>query len=133
MKGTTLTVDDLLDHMSEACRKITEYTAGMDEEAFYQSPKTLDAVVKNIEVLGEAANALIKNYPIFTESASEIPWRQLNGMRNRLVHGYFDIDRQVVWKTVVTDIPLLANSLVDIQQNQSQLIAAASRNNGQSR
>lgn len=130
MKGTSLTVDDLLDHMVEACRKITSYTDGMDEEAFYRSPMTIDAVVKNIEVLGEAANSLIKNYAIFTESTPTIPWRQLYGMRNRLTHGYFDIDEKIVWQTVTSDIPQLARSLAEVSEQHSDLILRSSTDRG---
>lgn len=125
MKGTSLTVDDLLGHMTEACRKITNYTDGMDEQSFYRSQITIDAVVKNIEVLGEAANSLIKNFPIFTENEPHIPWRQLYGMRNRLTHGYFDIDSQIVWKTVKADIPQLIQALSAIEKKHLGTVAAA--------
>lgn len=124
MKGTTLTVDDLLGHMADACRKIMDYTSGMGEQAFYESPVTIDAVVKNIEVLGEAANTLAKNYPVFVENEAHVPWRQLSGMRNRLTHGYFDIDKTIVWKTVETNIPQLASALSDINVRHAELIAA---------
>lgn len=119
MKNTTLTVDDLIGHMAEACRKITDYTAGMDEMSFYQSSMVIDAVLKNIEIMGEAANSLLKNFPIFTENEPSIPWRQLYGMRNRLTHGYFDIDKKIVWNTIAVDIPAIAAALDDINERHA--------------
>lgn len=133
MKGTTLTVDDLLGHMADACRKIMDYTSGMDEQAFYDSPVTIDAVVKNIEVLGEAANTLARNYPVFVEKETDVPWRQLYGMRNRLTHGYFDINKEIVWKTVGTDIPQLASVLADIDERHAGLIAATAQRSDRGR
>lgn len=65
----------------------------------------------NLIILGEAATRLMDQYPDFTDTHPEIPWRSMRGMRNRIAHGYFDINLDTVWETVQTALPELLTLL----------------------
>jgi uncharacterized protein with HEPN domain len=78
-----------------AIEKIDRYVAGLDHDAFIRDYKTIDSVVRNLEIIGEAANRLPEN---FKAQRSEIEWRQIIGLRNRIVHAYFNIDVEIVWE-----------------------------------
>lgn len=98
----------LLEDMLAAIRKIERYTSGMDRETFRQDEKTIDAVVRNLEILGEAARQMPEEFAI---SHSEIPWRQVAGLRNRIVHDYFGLDLEIIWQLVQHDLPPLETQL----------------------
>jgi uncharacterized protein with HEPN domain len=84
----------LLDDVRVACAKIGRYLAGYDQAAFLADEKTIDAVVRNLEVVGEA----VKQLPAeFREQHPRIPWRQIAGLRNRIVHDYAGVDLEIVW------------------------------------
>jgi len=97
-------IEDILDAI--VC--IQDYTRGMTFEAFSHDRKTIDAVVRNITVIGEAAG----NVPsAVAEQHGEIPWRQMRDFRNVVVHAYFGVDLKVLWDTVRTDLPPLVDPL----------------------
>jgi uncharacterized protein with HEPN domain len=83
--------------MIEAGKKIKSYTHGIRFEQFVADAKTCDAVVRNFEIIGEAANALPDS---FTTAHPEIHWRRVVGLRNRLIHGYFGVDYSIVWNII---------------------------------
>lgn len=76
----------------------------MSREDFFADKKTQQAVILNILVLGEAATQVGNEYPEWAELHPEVPWRAMRGMRNRLAHGYFEINLDVVWETVQTSL-----------------------------
>jgi len=97
-------IEDILD----AIGQIQDYTRGITFEAFRQDRKTIDAVVRNITVIGEAAG----NVPsAVAEQHGEIPWRQMRDFRNVVVHAYFGVDLKVLWDTVRVDLPPLVDPL----------------------
>ena len=98
----------LVEDMLEALRKINLYIAGMDHSAFLQDEKTIDAVVRNLEVLGEAARQMPDDYVM---SHSYVPWRNIAGLRNRIVHDYFGLDLEIIWQILRNDLPSLKVSL----------------------
>lgn len=104
----------LLEDMIEAANKIERYTDGMSYEAFINDEKTIDAVVRNFEIIGEAANRL---GTLFHESHDEIEWQRIRGFRNRIVHHYFGIDYEIVWSIIKNDLGDLKNQLVDLLNN----------------
>lgn len=91
-----------LEDVIEAIAKIDRYTEGMTFETFAEDDKTVDAVLRNFEVLGEAA----KNVPEGIRAGySEVPWAEMAGMRDKLIHGYATVDLEIVWTTIETDLP----------------------------
>ncbi|MBK6647925.1 MAG: DUF86 domain-containing protein [Anaerolineales bacterium] len=88
----------------------------MDYEIFEKDDKTVYAVIRAIEIIGEAASKLPKE---FFEKYPELPWREIIGMRNKLVHAYFGIKMAVIWQTIQEDLPLIAKSLAEIIEKES--------------
>lgn len=103
--------DDYLRHMLDAVRLAQAHVTRMDEHAFLADAKTQQAVVFNLIVLGEAATKLNAQDPDWVAAHPALPWTALRGMRNRLAHGYFDINWRLVWDTVQRDFPALAVTL----------------------
>ncbi len=87
----------LLDDMLQSARKIKLYTKNIDYDAFISDEKTIDAVVRNFEIIGEAANRID---PDFKDSNPEIEWKRIRGFRNRIIHEYFGIDYEIVWSII---------------------------------
>ena len=105
---------DYLDHMRQAIADAQSFTEGMAQADFEQDKRTQQAVVMSLIVLGEAATKVMDQHPAFAEQHKQIPWRSMRGMRNRIAHGYFDINLEVVWDTVQTALPALKNQLNDL-------------------
>lgn len=91
-------------HMIEAAEAVAEFVAGRRRNDLDEDRMLLFAVVHAIEILGEAAN---KVSPQIRAAAPQVPWGAIVSMRNRLIHGYFDINTAVVWKTATVEIPAL--------------------------
>jgi uncharacterized protein with HEPN domain len=95
-------------HMVDAAESVEQFATGKKREDLDTDRMLLFAIVRAIEVIGEAASKVTDE----TKATSPgIPWISIIGMRNRLIHGYFDIDSDVVWKTVTEEIPELHRSL----------------------
>ncbi|MDE2082409.1 MAG: DUF86 domain-containing protein [Burkholderiales bacterium] len=100
-----LRVVDYLEHILKAIERIGRYTAGMDDIAFLGSELVQDAVIRNVEIIGEASNNIQRVSPEFAAQHEDIPWLVLYTMRNRVAHGYDKVDLEVVWKTIGRDLP----------------------------
>jgi uncharacterized protein with HEPN domain len=98
----------LLEDMQEAIGRILRYVEGLDADEFIADEKTSDAVVRNLEIIGEAANRLPDE---FCARHTEIEWRKIIGLRHRIVHDYFGVDLALVWQIATTNIPQLAEQL----------------------
>lgn len=92
----------LLGDILDSAAKILNYTEGLSFEDFSKDSKTVDAVIRNFEIIGEAANRLPEE---FKDTYSEIDWRRIRGFRNRIVHDYFGIDYSIVWLIKETFLP----------------------------
>jgi len=88
--------------------KALEYTRDMDFEQFKADTKTVDAVVRNIEIIGEAASHVPEN--IIADNP-DLPWQDMRDMRNVLAHEYFGINEKIIWNTVQEDLPPLVQQL----------------------
>ena len=99
--------------MLESINKIEKYIEGLNYEQFIRDEKTKDAVVRNLEIIGEAANQIPKE---IQQEFSNVPWAQIIAMRNRMIHGYFTIDYRIVWDIAKIDIPSLKKELELILQ-----------------
>lgn len=104
-----LLVSDIL----ESGRKILDYTAGMDFDSFTKDEKTIDAVIRNFQIIGEAANRLPDE---FREQHSEVDWYRNRGFRNRIIHHYFGIDLEIVWHIRETYLPGMIATFEAIQK-----------------
>jgi uncharacterized protein with HEPN domain len=102
-----LRVADYLQHILKAIGNVQEYTTGMDLAEFMADRKTSDAVIRNLEVIGEACNYIAKNHPDFAAQHVAVPWGFAYEMRNALAHGYFTVDLAIVWQTIQNDLPSL--------------------------
>ncbi|MFH1672762.1 MAG: DUF86 domain-containing protein [Pseudomonadota bacterium] len=98
-----------IDDIIEAINKIERYTNSIDFAAWQNDEKTVDAVIRNLEVIGEASS----NLPIeIQEQYEDVPWGMMKGIRNILAHEYFGIDLEIIWKTIKDDLPILKKRLL---------------------
>ena len=109
--------DNYLSHILEAVERIHRYTDNMDEEGFLDNEMVQDAVIRNIEIIGEAARNIERHCPKFASEHAEIPWEDIYLMRNRVAHGYFSVDLEIVWKAVQRDIPELEQQVKQLHQS----------------
>ena len=105
---------DYLEHMLQAIERIRRYTDSLDEAAFLQNELVQDAVIRNLEILGEASNNIQKHYPEFAARHPELPLAFAYQMRNAISHGYFKVDYEIVWKTIHAELPALYEQVRNI-------------------
>jgi uncharacterized protein with HEPN domain len=115
MKREPLFTDYLRDILEHA-EKVQSFIAGLDEDAFHQDEKTIFAVIRALEVVGEAAKKIPQ--PI-RDKYPDIPWREMAGMRDKLIHDYFGVNTAVIWKTAVEDIPALIPLIHQVFKNET--------------
>ena len=106
---------DYLDHIREAAALACSYVEGLDQADFESDRRTQQAVIMNLIIIGEAATKLLQEHADFCTRHTGIPWQGMKGMRNRMAHGYFDINLAVVWSTVQMALPTLLEQLADIR------------------
>ena len=107
---------DYLDHMLEAARQACAYAQGMSKEEFLADKRTQQAVILNLILIGEEATKLLKDDDAFADRYPQVPWRSMKGMRNRIAHGYFEINLDTVWETIQTALPSLIEQLPAIRE-----------------
>jgi uncharacterized protein with HEPN domain len=105
---------DHLRNVLAAIGRIEGYLEAKNEAAFLESGLLQDAVIRNLEVIGEALHQLEESEPDFRALHGDLPWDEAYGMRNLLVHGYFRVRPEVVWSTVRTNLPSLREQLIQI-------------------
>lgn len=107
----TRNVQLYLQDILEAIKSIGEYTKGLTYADYTADKKTVDAVVHNLEIIGEAANNISND---FTAEHEDIPWQKMIGMRNKMVHEYFGVDQGIIWQTIQVDLPPLLELLKEL-------------------
>jgi uncharacterized protein with HEPN domain len=101
----------LVEQIMEACRLAASYVDGLDRADFLADKRTQQAVAMNLVIIGEAATRLELQHADFPRRFPEIPWQNMRGMRNRIAHGYFELDLGVVFDTASEAIPALMRQL----------------------
>jgi len=104
---------DYLGHILEAIERIQHYVDAMDEVGFLRSKLVQDAVIRNLEVIGEASRNIERAHPDFAAAHPELPLALANDMRNALSHGYFKVDLGIVWTTIQGNLPDLHAQVQD--------------------
>jgi uncharacterized protein with HEPN domain len=97
-----------IQHILESIDRIQDYTEDITEEEFREKDMVQDAVVRQIEIIGEATKQLSEQEK---EKYPDVPWKDIAGMRDNLIHNYFGVDLQQVWQTIQKDIPSLKDKL----------------------
>lgn len=103
-------------HIRDSLNRILDYTKDIQRKEFFSSTIIQDAVIRNIEIIGEAANGVSKE---FKDANTQIEWKQIIGMRNKLIYEYFGIRIEIVWETIKQDIPLLKTQIEQLISNKS--------------
>ena len=99
---------DYLQDIYDAINDVAIFIEGMRYEDFLRDKKTINAVIRSIEVIGEASKQLPK---AVRDKNPSIPWKKIAGMRNKVIHEYFGVDIEIVWKTAKKQIPVLKNKI----------------------
>ena len=107
-----ITIQDYLEDIIESVNRIEEYVQGMGIADFKKSQITQDAVIRAFEVLGEATKKIPED---FRNKYPDVPWKKMAAMRDKLIHDYWGVDVNRVWKTVNVDIPFLKQQLSRIK------------------
>lgn len=103
----------LIEDIVDSGNKILEYTSGLTFEEFIKDTKTIDAVIRNFEIIGEAANRIPDS---FKEEHPQIDWHRIRGFRNRIVHDYFGIDYGIVWQIKESFLPQMLTLINQINK-----------------
>ncbi len=105
---------DYLQDMFDSINDIGFFTENMTFESFAKDRKTINATIRSIEVIGEATKKLPKS---IKDKNSSIPWKKMAGMRDKMVHEYFGVDIEIMWKTIKEDIPKLKPLILELLKN----------------
>lgn len=105
---------DYLEHMRQAATDACSFVLGMSKDDFLRDKRTQQAAILNLIIIGEASTKVVDRYPAFAARHPDVPWNGMRGMRNRLAHGYFDINLDVVWDTIRIALPDLTAQMASL-------------------
>lgn len=100
-----------LDDIKDAIRKIEDYTKGMSYEKFIRNEQVMDAVLRNLSIIGEAVRNIPKE---IKHKNPDVGWKEINGMRNKVIHEYFGIDDEILWQTIQKDLPIFKKQITQL-------------------
>ena len=104
-----------LEHILQECEFLIEESKEIEFEDFIRNPVLMRAFVRSLEVIGEA----VKNLPMeFREKYPDVPWKEIAGMRDKLIHEYFGVNYRIVWKTIQQEIPSLKHQIEEIMKKE---------------
>jgi len=115
-----LALRDYLEHIHQAIDRINRYVQDTDHAGFLANDEKQDPVIRNLEVIGEAAGKIQRHFPDFAAKHPDFPLKAAYGTRNALTHGYFKVDLDVVWKTIERDLPALQVQVFNILESPHQ-------------
>jgi uncharacterized protein with HEPN domain len=101
-----------IDHILDSINKIESYTKNLTKNGFSKNELVQDAVIRNIEIIGEASKKVSRD---LKHTYSKIPWKDISGMRDKLIHDYIGVDVDVIWTTIKRDLPILKNQMAEIK------------------
>ena len=108
---TSNRISDYLEHIRQASSDAITFVDGLSKPEFVEDKRTQQAVIMSLIIIGEASTKIMDQHPEFAAAQPQVPWRSMRGMRNRIAHGYFDINLEVVWDTVQHALPELLSNL----------------------
>jgi len=103
-----------IDHIIESINKIESYTKNLTKREFSKNDLVQDAVIRNFEIIGEASKKVSKD---LKQTFHKISWKDISGMRDKLIHDYMGVDVEVIWTTIKKDLPVLKNQILEIKTN----------------
>jgi uncharacterized protein with HEPN domain len=103
-----------IDHILDSIEKIESYTKDLTKREFSKNDLVQDAVIRNFEIIGEASKRISKN---LKQTYPEISWKDISGMRDKLIHDYMGVDVEVIWTTIKKDLPILKNKMTEVKYN----------------
>ena len=106
-----------LEDILESIDKIESYTKNLSNVKFVKDPKTIDAVIRNLEIIGEAAKHIPKS---IRSKHTEIPWKKMIGLRNIISHEYFGVDEKIIWEIIKVDLPILKHSMFKLLRDEQK-------------
>ncbi len=112
---------DYLNHIRQAAIDACSFVEGQRKDDFLADKRTQQAVILSLVIIGEAAAKLLQSYGDFVIRHPEMPWSSMKGMRNRLAHGYFDINLEVVWETVTNALPSLIERMPAVLEDAGKI------------
>lgn len=104
-----------IEHIAEAIERIEKYTKDINYNKFEEDEIRQDAVIRQMEILGEAAKRVSEE---LKKKYTDVPWQDAAGMRDKLIHGYFGVDTEIVWNTLQKDIPPLKQKILQIKEKE---------------
>lgn len=106
---------DALDQMLDAARQALAYVGGSNLDQFRVDRRTQQAVTLNLLIIGETAARFAQIFPQLAAGAPDVPWQSMRGMRNRIAHGYYSVDIDLVWRTTVDSLPRLIEAIARLR------------------
>lgn len=113
---TSRSFSDYIIDLATAVNEIEEFTANMSFHDFTHDKKTINAVIRSLEVLGEAAGKIPDDIKC---RYNEIPWKYMITMRNKLIHEYFGVDIEIVWIVIKEELPTLKSAIQKLKENET--------------
>ncbi len=115
MRKVDLRLPDYLNHIAQAIERINTYIQGIGKDAWLGNTLIQDAVIRNIEIIGEASHNVQTLHPEFARNNADFPWDDAYWMRNVVSHGYFQVDLDIVWATITSDLPVFLEKIRSMQ------------------